>query len=132
MNVRLQIIVGIIVVIAIIYVINKVRTGKVDLRYVLIWLLLGMIFLAFDFIPQLQLAVSNILGIASPQNMLIFLSIGFILIILFNMTVIISKQTKRIERLIQENAILEGELYNIKFKNVERLGARDTKSDNAD
>ena len=50
MNVRLQIIVGIIVVIAIIYVINKVRTGKVDLRYVLIWLLLGMIFLAFDFI----------------------------------------------------------------------------------
>lgn len=132
MNVRLQLIVGIIVVIAIIYVINKVRTGKVDLRYVLIWLLLGMIFLAFDFIPQLQLAVSNILGIASPQNMLIFLSIGFILIILFNMTVIISKQTKRIERLIQENAILEGELYNIKLKNVERLGARDTKSDNAD
>ena len=132
MNVRLQLIVGIIVVIAIIYVINKVRTGKVDLRYVLIWLLLGMIFLAFDFIPQLQLAVSNILGIASPQNMLIFLSIGFILIILFNMTVIISKQTKRIERLIQENAILEGELYNIKLKNVERLGARDTKSENAD
>lgn len=132
MNIRLQFIVGIALVIAIIYVINKVRTGKVDLRYVLIWLLLGMIFLAFDFIPQLQLAVSNILGIASPQNMLIFLSIGFILIILFNMTVIISKQTKRIERLIQENAILEGELYNIKLKNVERLGARDTKSDNAD
>lgn len=132
MNVRLQLIVGIIVVIAIIYVINKVRTGKVDLRYVLIWLLLGMIFLAFDFIPQLQLAVSNILGIASPQNMLIFMSIGFILIILFNMTVIVSKQTKRIERLIQENAILEGELYNTKLKNVERLGARDTKSDNAD
>lgn len=132
MNIRLQFIVGIALVIAIIYVINKVRTGKVDLRYVLIWLLLGMIFLAFDFIPQLQLAVSNILGIASPQNMLIFLSIGFILIILFNMTVIISKQTKRIERLIQENAILEGELYNTKLKNVERLGARDTKSDNAD
>ena len=132
MNIRLQFIVGIALVIAIIYVINKVRTGKVDLRYVLIWLLLGMIFLAFDFIPQLQLAVSNILGIASPQNMLIFLSIGFILIILFNMTVIISKQTKRIERLIQENAILEGELYNIKLKNVERIGARDTKSDNSD
>lgn len=118
MNIRLQFIVGIALVIAIIYVINKVRTGKVDLRYVLIWLLLGMIFLAFDFIPQLQLAVSNILGIASPQNMLIFLSIGFILIILFNMTVIISKQTKRIERLIQENAILEGELQ----KNKEIYG----------
>lgn len=118
MNIRLQFIVGMALVIAIIYVINKVRTGKVDLRYVLIWLLLGMIFLAFDFIPQLQLAVSNILGIASPQNMLIFLSIGFILIILFNMTVIISKQTKRIERLIQENAILEGELQ----KNKEIYG----------
>lgn len=114
MNVRLQLIVGIIVVIAIIYVINKVRTGKVDLRYVLIWLFLGIVFLAFNFIPQLQLAVSSVLGIASPQNMLIFMSIGFILIILFNMTVIVSRQTKRIERLIQENAILEGELEKMK------------------
>mgnify|MGYP000232045949 CR=1 FL=1 len=114
MNIRLQLIVGITLVVAIIYVINKVRTGKVDLRYVLIWLFLGLLFLAFNFIPQLQIFISRAMGIASPQNMLIFMSIGFILVLQFNMTVIVSKQTKRIERLIQENALLASEIEEIK------------------
>lgn len=117
MNVRLQLIVGIALVVAIIYVINKVRTGKVDLRYVLIWLFLGILFLVFNFIPQLQIVISRAMGIASPQNMLIFMSIGFILVLLFNMTVIVSKQTKRIERLIQENAILASEIEEMKKMN---------------
>ena len=109
-------------VIAIIYVINKVRTGKVDLRYVLIWLFLGIVFLAFNFIPQLQIVISRAMGIASPENMLVFMSIGFILVLLFNMTVIVSKQTKRIERLIQENAILAGEIE--EMKKMDKSGSR--------
>ena len=122
MNIRLQFIVGMALVIAIIYVINKVRTGKVDLRYVLIWLFLGIVFLAFNFIPQLQIVISRAMGIASPENMLVFISIGFILVFLFNMTVIVSKQTKRIERLIQENAILAGEIE--EMKKMDKSGSR--------
>ena len=122
MNIRLQFIVGMALVIAIIYVINKVRTGKVDLRYVLIWLFLGIVFLAFNFIPQLQIVISRAMGIASPENMLVFMSIGFILVLLFNMTVIVSKQTKRIERLIQENAILGGEIE--EMKKMDKSGSR--------
>lgn len=106
MNIRLQWIVGILLVSAIWYVIHKVRTGKADLRYTLIWLILGVVFLAFDMIPQLQILISQALGINSSQNMLIFMSLGFLLVLLFNLTLIVSQQTKRIERLIQENALL--------------------------
>lgn len=106
MNIRLQWIVGILLLSAILYVIHKVRTGKADLRYTLIWLILGVVFLAFDMIPELQILVSQVLGINSSQNMLIFMSLGLILVLLFNLTLIVSQQTKRIERLIQENALL--------------------------
>lgn len=106
MNIRLQWIVGILLLSAILYVIHKVRTGKADLRYTLIWLILGVVFLAFDMIPELQILVSQVLGINSSQNMLIFMSLGFLLVLLFNLTLIVSQQTKRIERLIQENALL--------------------------
>lgn len=112
MNIRLQWIVGILLVSAIWYVIHKVRTGKADLRYTLIWLILGVIFLAFDMIPQLQILISQALGINSSQNMLIFMSLGFLLVLLFNLTLIVSQQTKRIERLIQENALLAWKVEN--------------------
>lgn len=112
MNIRLQWIVGILLVSAIWYVIHKIRTGKADLRYTLIWLILGVVFLAFDMIPQLQILISQALGINSSQNMLIFMSLGFLLVLLFNLTLIVSQQTKRIERLIQENALLAWKLEN--------------------
>ena len=112
MNIRLQWIVGILLVSAIWYVIHKIRTGKADLRYTLIWLILGVVFLAFDMIPQLQILISQALGINSSQNMLIFMSLGFLLVLLFNLTLIVAKQTKRIERLIQENALLAWKVEN--------------------
>lgn len=112
MNIRLQWIVGILLVSAIWYVIHKIRTGKADLRYTLIWLILGVVFLAFDMIPQLQILISQALGINSSQNMLIFMSLGFLLVLLFNLTLIVSQQTKRIERLIQENALLAWKVEN--------------------
>lgn len=112
MNIRLQWIVGILLVSAIWYVIHKIRIGKADLRYTLIWLILGVVFLAFDMIPQLQILISQALGINSSQNMLIFMSLGFLLVLLFNLTLIVSQQTKRIERLIQENALLAWKVEN--------------------
>lgn len=117
MNIRLQMLVVIILVLGISFVLNRVKSGKVDLRYALIWLLIGVLFLGFDLIPGLQVGLSELLGISSTQNMIIFLSIGFLLIILFNQTVIVSQQTKRIERLIQENALMAEEVEKIKRKN---------------
>lgn len=110
MNIRLQIIVAVLLVIAILYIINMVKKGKADLRYTLVWLFLGVIFLIFDLLPQVQQIICKAIGISSPQNMLLFVSIGFILIILFNLTIIVSSQIKKIERLVQENALLAGEL----------------------
>ncbi len=114
MNIRLQLIVAVIIVIAMIYIINKVRKHRVELKYSLPWFAVGIIYLLFDLIPQLQIWVCALLGVSVPQNMLIFLALGLILVILFTTTVIVSSQSVNIKRLIQENGLLKAELEKVK------------------
>jgi hypothetical protein len=114
MNLRLQLIVAVIIVLAIIYIINKVRKGQVDLKYSLTWFAIGIIYLLFDLIPQFQKGLCKLLGISTPQNMLIFLAIGLIFVILFQVTVIVSNLSKKNRKLIQEIGIVNKELEDIK------------------
>lgn len=114
MNLRLQLIVAGIIVIAIIYIINKVKKGQVELKYSLTWFAIGIIYLLFDLIPQFQKGFCKLLGISTPQNMLIFLAIGLIFVILFQVTVIVSNLSKITRKLIQEIGISNKELEDIK------------------
>ncbi|MGN0240270.1 MAG: DUF2304 domain-containing protein [Candidatus Weimeria sp.] len=110
MNLRLQLFVAVVIILAIVYITNKVRKKQVELKYVLIWYALGVIYLLFDLIPPLQSAVCGLLGISVPVNMLIFLAVGLILLIVFQQTIIISRQSRTIVRLTQEIAILNEKL----------------------
>lgn len=113
MNLRLQIVVAAIIIIGLIYIIKKTRSHQVDLKYALIWFLVGLLYLIFDLIPPFQMAVTRVLGISTPVMMLLFMAIGFIFLILFTLTAIVSAQTQKIRRLIQEVAILRSELEEI-------------------
>lgn len=109
MNFRLQIIVALVVILSIAHIINNVLKKKLELKNALIWFSLGIIYLIFDLIPQLQVIICKLLGISIPQNMLIFLALGLILCILYSQTIVISKQGEVIKRLIQEIGILQAE-----------------------
>lgn len=114
MNIRLQLIVAAVIILAMIYIINKIRKSQVNLKYSLTWFVVGIIYLLFDLIPPLQMWVCKLLGISVPQNMLIFLAIGLALVILFSVTVIIFGQTEKIRRLVQEVDTLKKEIEDLK------------------
>lgn len=114
MNFRLQIIVAIVIVIGMVYIVNKIRKKQVELKYSLTWFAVGIVYLLFDLIPQLQTWICGIVGISVPQNMLIFLALGLILVIIFGQTSIISKQSINIKRLVQETGILKAEIERLK------------------
>ncbi|MDD6147471.1 MAG: DUF2304 domain-containing protein [Lachnospiraceae bacterium] len=114
MNFRLQIIVAIVIVIGMVYIVNKIRKKQVALKYSLTWFAVGIVYLLFDLIPQLQTWICGIVGISVPQNMLIFLALGLILVISFGQTSIISKQSINIKRLVQETGILKAEIERLK------------------
>lgn len=107
MNIRIQIIVAIIVLSALVVIINMIRKKRLELRYALAWILVGIGILILDCFPKLIDWFSIQLGIASPVNMLFFMGFCFSLFIIFGMTVTISKMSVQIKQLAQEIAFLE-------------------------
>lgn len=107
MNIRIQVIVAVVVIVALVVIINMIRRKRLELRYALAWLLVGISILILDSFPNVIKWLSVQLGIASPVNMLFFLGFCFSLFIIFGMTLTISKMSIQIKQLAQEIAFLE-------------------------
>ena len=125
MNIRIQIIVGIIVVLALIVILNMIRQKKLELRYALSWLCVGIAVLILDCFPQLITWLSEKVGIASPVNMLFFFGFCFSLVIIFGLTIAMSRMSIRIKELTQELALFEKRFYTNREKQ-ERLDVKET------
>ena len=109
MNIRIQIIVAVIVISALIVIFNMVRQKKLELRYALVWIGVGAGILVLNCFPDLIGWLSWKVGIASPTNMLFFFGFLFSLAIVFSLTVAVSRLSTRVKALAQEIALLEKE-----------------------
>ena len=110
MSLRLQIMVGVVIVLALIGIFRQVYSNKLNLRYALIWMLVGIVVLIFDICPTLLVGLTKLLGMELPVNMLFFLGFIFALGILFVLTTRVSRQSDEIKRLTQELALLKHKL----------------------
>lgn len=107
MTLRLQIIIGVSILVALLIVIGMVRNRKLELKYALIWLVAGAAILLFDCFPSFMNWLSRKMGIASPVNMLFLLGFLFSLIIIFILTIVVSRLSVRIKDLAQKIALFE-------------------------
>ena len=107
MNIRIQIIIGVIVIFALCIIVNMIREKKLELRYALAWLGVGIAILVLDCFPQVITWLAIKVGIASPINMLFFLGFCFSLVTIFILTVAVSRSSIRIKQLAQELALYE-------------------------
>ena len=110
MTVRLQLIIAVAAVAALLYIGNLVRVRRLELKYALIWFLVGVLLLIFDLAPGILEFLTALLGITLPINMLFFLGIGFVLMIVFSQTIVISNLTRRSKRLTHEIGMLNRRL----------------------
>lgn len=107
MNIRIQIIIMIVIIIALGVIINMIRKKQLELRYALAWLFVGGSILILDCFPSLIDWLAARLGIASPVNMLFFLGFCFSLMIIFVLTIAVSRMSIMIKQLTQEIALHE-------------------------
>ncbi len=107
MNPRLQIIIALATIAAFFYIGNKVRTRVIELKYALVWFLLALVMLVMDLFPDLLERAARALGVTLPINMLTLLGFGFVLIILYSFTIVLTNENRRSKRLTQEIALLE-------------------------
>ena len=107
MSVKIQIIIAVLIICALIVIIDMIRKKRLELSYALSWLLVGIGVLILDIFPQLIKTISEKIGIVSPVNMLFFFGFCFSLIIIFVLTIAISKLSIKIKQLAQQIAIYE-------------------------
>ena len=107
MSIRLKVFLFIIWILMLLFLIGKLKTRRTDIKYILPWLLLDggmMIITAF---PGILNLFCDLFGIETPSNMLFFFGLGFLAMIVFSLTLVISKQNRDIKDLTQRLALYE-------------------------
>ncbi len=107
MNIRLQLIMVVSSILFLVYVIHMVRNKKIELKYILIWLLAGVAFIMLSVFPSILFWISQLLHIVEPVNTLFLSIIFFMLLIIFTLTVAISRNANRVKSLTQEIGIMK-------------------------
>ena len=124
MTFKIQLIIGICLVVALLAIVNMVRKRKLELKYALSWLIAIVFVLIMDCFPVLLIRLSYFLGIWAPVNMIFFLGFCFSLLIIFVLTVTLSRMSERVRKLAQAVALNE-EKIEILMK--EQNGAKEEK-----
>ena len=122
MTVKAQVLIVLILLIAFGALIYIVKKRALELKYVLLWLACDIILLIFALFPGLMDVFSNAFGILSPVNMLFFFGFVFSLMIIFSLTVALSRVTGNVRRMAQEMALMEERLRKYEEENKEENG----------
>ena len=107
MSVQIRVFVLACVVVLIFGMMNMVRNKKLDLKYAFPWLFLGVgvgVLAVFD---EFTARLAVMLGVEIPSNMIFFLGFCFSLLIIFVLTVTLSRMSERVRKLAQAVALNE-------------------------
>ena len=110
MTVRLQVVIAAAILVVLAVLVNMIRRKSLELKYALPWMLVMAALFVFACAPQLLNVVSEFLGIYEPVNMIFFLGFCFSLLIIFSLTVALSRLSNSVRTLDQIVALNEKKL----------------------
>ncbi len=110
MTVKLQIVIAAAILVVFAVLINMIRRKSLELKYALSWMLVLTALFVFACAPWLLNVVSEFLGIYAPVNMIFFLGFCFSLLIIFTLTVALSRLSNSVRTLDQIVALNEKKL----------------------
>lgn len=116
MSLRLQIILIGCMLAAMFFIIHMVHKKRMSFRYGLGWLMVVISLMFLAAFPRILASFSKLIGIASPMNTLFFLGFCFAILLIFSLSITVSKQADRIRKLSQELAILRKDSYDSKME----------------
>ena len=111
-----------IVVVMEVLVLAQVRNQKMKEKYAALWLIVGVIMIVLALFPKLLDALSRLVGIETPVNLLFLLAIIMLMGISLHLTLAISKITDDMRTLAEEVAIMR--LFSVSRRRFPRYGAR--------
>lgn len=106
-NTRLKIFLFVICFLVFLFLILKLRKRKADIKYVLPWMLLDIGVAVITAFPVILGYFCDLFGIETPSNMLFFFALILLGMVVFSMTLTISRQNEQIRDLTQRLALWE-------------------------
>jgi len=88
-------------------VLELVRRRRLQERYSMLWLVTCLALIVLAAVPGLLNKISSALGIAYPPNALFIAAFGFVLLVLLNFSIAVSRLSEQSSRLAQRLAMLE-------------------------
>jgi len=95
----------------------NVKKAKLKVQYSILWLFFSAGLLLIAVFPRLVKTIASLLGIYSDTNALFLFFIAFIILILFSFSIAITRLSNSINRAIQEIALLNKEVEDLKKQN---------------
>lgn len=86
---------------AIVIVVHAVNKRVLQLNYSLMWLAIAFGLVIVACFPEIAFAIAAFVGIETPSNLIFLLAILALLGICFSLSIIVSRQSAKIKRLIQ-------------------------------
>ena len=107
MSIRLKTFLFIIWALAFIYMIIKMKMKRSDIRFILPWMFLDILMCIVTAFPAILTSLCGFFGIETPSNMMFFFGMIFLVMIIFSMTLQISRLNEQIRDLSQRLALKE-------------------------
>ena len=107
-----------------IIVLRYVYKSKIKEAYALLWIAAALVTAVFAIFPEQLTSLAALLGIATPAFALILCMLGCILLLLFQLTIIISGHHERITRLLEEIVLLKEDLAAKERKPYQKQGTQ--------
>lgn len=105
---RIVLLIGVLLYFA--FILHFLKDKALELKYTLLWIGAGAFMLLLIIFPYLLPWLIRCMGVESNMNGLFLLAIAFLMMLCMSLTSIVSRQTRKINRLVQQVAILEKEL----------------------
>jgi hypothetical protein len=117
---RVQVVAVVVSLILLATVVELVRRRKLIEEYSIVWIICAVAMLALAIWRDLLDAAARRLGIFYPPSLLLMFVTGLVFVALLWFSVILSRQRRQIDRLMEESAVLAAEIRELR---EERGGA---------
>ena len=105
MSIRIKCVIIAVLILGLLKSLGLIKKNKLELKYALSWLFLELGILIITLIPNLLNVISKVLGIYNEINMLFFLGFVFIILVIFSLTMSLSRNSERVRKMAQEIAL---------------------------
>lgn len=96
--------------VTLVFIIDLLRRGVLKEKYAALWLIVAGTALVLSIFPGVLRAITNLLGVEVPANLLFFITIVVLVLVAVQLSYELSRHEAQIRRLAEEVALQQDEL----------------------